>query len=885
MMKNKVLFLTITMLLIVNFGYSTNLDKTVTANKLENEIVIDGILNESVWKNKPVSNFIQKEPDEGKKATEKTLVWVAYDESYLYVAAKLYDSQPKTIDTKLARRDVMIKTDRFYVSIDSYNDNRTGFYFGVNPAGYMNDGILYNDSWQADSWNAIWEVKTTIDDEGWNAEIKIPLSQLRYNQSDEMVWGINFDRYLLRNNELSFYVMVPNAESGFTSRFPDLVGLNGIKKKKRVEFLPYISTKGQYLDHDDNDPFYDNNQYQFKIGGDIKIGLGSNLTLDATINPDFGQVEADPAQMNLSAFETYFQEKRPFFIEGQNIYQFGQGGANNNWGFNFGTPLLIYSRRIGRQPQGTINYNYDYVDKPTETRILGAGKISGKTKNNTSIGILSALTERTFATIDTGDGTVKQEIEPLTHYGAFRSEKEFNNGNRSLGMMFTAVNRDLSDSLLSNQLAENAYAFGIDGWTFLDKDQMWVLKGNIIGSHVSGTEEYMLDFQKSPFRYMQRPDAKDYILDSNLTSMNGWFSRITLNKQKGNFYLNTAIGAVSPGFSNNDMGFQFSGDKINWHIVSGYRWFKPGKIFRRKSSYFVYTENYDFEFNNIGKKCMTFNNFQFLNYYNLEMEAGYFFKSKSKELTRGGPLAEIPVTIFTDFSLSSDSRKKFVVEAGFEYWAQNDIDSYGNEIFFDIQFKPSSRINIEISPSYSKNVETVQWVGKFEDALATETYGTRYVFSDMTQKTIASQVRLNWTFTPKLSLELFVQPYISVGKYSNFKELAKSNSLDLNNYNEVGTVTEINNQYTIDPDADNPAESFTFYNPDFNYKSFKANMVLRWEVAPGSVFYLVWTNNKADYQTNGELDIAKNSKDLWKSDPDNIFMMKFSYWFDIGNKI
>jgi hypothetical protein len=885
MLRKKIIFTIIMLVIITHFAYSQNVNETVTAYKLENEIIIDGILNESIYKNKSVTNFIQNEPNEGKEASEKTNVWVAYDDAHLYIAAKLFDSQPNLIDTKLARRDADFDSDLFYVGIDSYNDDRTGFYFGINPGGSIVDGTIYNDSQLDNSWNGIWEAKTKINNDGWNVEIKIPLSQLRYNKSKKMIWGINFHRDIFRKNETAFYIMVPDSASGFVSHFADLTGLDGIQSKKRIEILPYIVGKAQYLDHDNNDPFYADDQYKLKVGGNLKIGLGSNLTLDATINPDFGQVEADPAVMNLSAFETFFQEKRPFFIEGQNIFQFGMGGANNSWGFDFGVPELLYSRRIGRKPQGNIDYDYDYMDKPTETRILSAGKLTGKTKNNLSVGVLSAVTERTFATIDTGDETIKQEIEPLTHYGVFRSKKEFNNSRQSLGMIFTSVNRDLGDSLLNNQLAKDAYTFGVDGWTFLDKEKVWVLTGNVIGSYIYGTKEYMLDFQESPFRYLQRPDAKEFTLDSNLTSMSGWFSRIMLNKQKGRFYLNTAIGAVSPGFSNNDLGFQWMGDKINGHIVLGYKWFKPGKIFRQKTTFFAYTESYDFELNNLGKKFMTFNFFEFMNYYDMEIQAGYFLESYSERLTRGGPLTIIPKTIFAELELSSDNRKKIVVEGRIEYFNQNKINSYGSGLSFGVQWKPSSRLNIEIEPSYSKNVETVQWIGKFEDDLAAETYGVRYVFGNMIQETISSQIRINWTFTPKLSLEFFAQPYISVGKYDNFKELAKSKSLEFNNYDYVGVVSydETDEEYTIDPDGDGAAESFTFDDPNFNYRSFKANMVLRWEVSPGSVLYFVWTNNKSDFQINGKLDLYNDSVELWKTPPDNIFMMKFSYWLDIGN--
>ncbi len=855
--------------------------KTVTAYRTSEPIILDGNLTEKVWEKKPVSNFIQRDPDEGKPSTQKSDVWVSYDNENLYVGAMLFDNKPDSIDNSLMRRDNLDPSDWFYFAVDTYNDNRNGYYFAVNSAGSIGDGTFFNDSWSDDSWNGIWEAKTNITKKGWSVEIKVPFSQLRFKKSKQMVWGINFERDIKRNNETSLYVMVPKKESGFISRFPDLVGLDGINPEQRFEVLPYIVQKAQSLKHDPSDPFYKQNQYRTSIGADFKIGLGSNFNIDATVNPDFGQVEVDPAVINLSAFETYFEEKRPFFIEGQNLFYFGSGGANNNWGFNFGNPELFYSRRIGARPHGDVPDN-DYEDYPKETRILGAAKLTGKINETWSLGALNAVTQRTFATISVDDKKSETQVEPLTNYGVFRTQKEFNDTRQSLGLMFTSVNRDLNTQMLSESLSKDAYTFGVDGWTFLDSAKVYALTGYVVGSYTSGSNEYMVNLQERPYRYFQRPDATYIRLDSNRTSLSGFYSRIMLNKQEGNFYINTAIGAVSPGFENNDLGFQWMADKINGHVVLAYRWYDPDIIFRRKSIYFAHFRDYDFEGNLLNNGIMLYSYLQFLNYYSLDIQGFYNWEEYTKTLTRGGPLAKNPSQQSLYIGASSDSRNKIIVNLNSSYYGDK-IGSYNYDIGLNVEWKPNTQLTFSIGPSYEINKEKRQWVDSFDDIYALQTYKKRYVFGEMNQKTISANIRLNWILTPQMSLQLFMQPLISVGNFSNFKELARPSSLDYNEYLKVGEVTynSSDDEYTIDPDKSGPAEPFTFSNPDFNYKSIRGTLVFRWEVLPGSILYLVWSQDRDNTDNPGNFNIKRDFTDLWKTTTNNIFLAKFSYWLNL----
>ncbi len=882
MKKNLLLFLIFVISSSIIYS-SAITSKEVRAYKLQNKIMFDGKLDEQIWQSAPVKQFVQREPEEGAPCSERTNVWVAYDDNNLYVAAKLFDSDPNLIDASLMRRDSHTESDWFFFFVDPYDDNRTGYFFAVNAGGSLWDGVLYNDSWDDDSWDGVWEAKTSIQDDGWSLEMKVPFSQLRFNNSEEMVWGVNFNRDIKRKKESSFYVMVPKNESGFVSHFAELKGLKGITPKQRFELLPYLVQKAQFLKHDAADPFYKGNQFKTSVGADLKIGLGSNLTIDATFNPDFGQVEVDPAVVNLSAFETYFEEKRPFFIEGSSIFQFGYGGVNNNWGFNFGIPTLFYSRRVGRAPQVDVVHNGE-EDFPAETRILGAAKITGKIGDSWTMGAMSAVTERTYARIQNDQGqTFKDEVEPLTHYGVFRAQKEFNGGDQGFGMIFTGVNRDVNNPEVKSSLADQAYTFGFDGWTMIGKDNEYAVNASVIGSFVHGSKEFMTSLQKRPYRYYQRPDASFTTLDINRTSLSGYYSRIMLNKQKGNFYINTALGIISPGFENNDLGFQWMADRINGHFVLGYRWYEPDGLFRRKSLYISHFRTYNFDGFATTKGIMLFSNFQFENYYGFDLRGGYDFERYSETLTRGGPLARNPKGYFLQFSSYSDSRKDLIVYTNFDY-SRNVLNSSSYDLGFDLEWKPSTQLTLSIGPSYSRADYNYQWVKNIDDPAAINTYGTRHIFGRIDRETIAGNIRVNWTFTPQLSLQVFLQPLFAVGKYDQFKELTVPKTLGSFNYGENGSTisyVETDDEYAIDPDGTGPAQSFRIGNPDFNFKSLRGNIVLRYEVLPGSVFYFVWTHDKVNEENPGDLNLNRDFSNLMRAVSNNIFLIKFSYWFDV----
>lgn len=889
-MKKMLLFLFLAFTCITSAKIDTLSNSIkIKAIKLNSQLFIDGKLSEAAYHFPPsTSSFTQRQPYEGQPATEKTDVWVFYDDDAIYFCAKMYDSHPDSIVGLLGRRDNMPSSDAFTVAIDPYYDKQTGYFFYINPRGAIGDGTMYNDSWNDDSWNGIWESAASINDDGWSAEIKVPFSQLRFNASDSMQWGINFMRDIERKKEEEYMIMVPKKESGFVSHFADLDGLEGIKNKPRIEVLPYVVQKAQSLVHDPNDPFYKGNRYKTTLGGDIKIGLGSNLSLDATINPDFGQVEVDPAVVNLSAFETYFDEKRPFFIEGNNLLNFGRGGSNNNWNFNFGSPNFVYSRRIGRSPQYYPDAN-GYIDQPNETRILGAAKITGKPAENFSLYGLTALTQRMTAPIDDNGKRYEEEVEPLTSYSAFRGLKEFNSGNQGLGFIFTTVNRNLNNQNLRSILPQNGFVGGVDGWTMLDEDKTYAINGYLTGSFVEGTKDAIISLQKKSYRYLQRPDATYARLDSSKTSLTGSMGRVMLNKQKGNFYLNTAVGYITPGFEYNDLGFQWKTNALNAHLVLGYRWFETDGIFRTKSLYTFAFKNYDFEGNLDGDGYGGFINLELENYYGFQFEGFYFPSTFSAGLTRGGPSTISPSGYSLYLSNYTDSRKAVTANTYLNV-VGDALGSINYSGGVSAEVKVGSNLTVSVGPNLSYYLEKLQWVTKINDSLYLPTYGKRYVFAEMTQKTVSANIRVNWTFTPVLSLQIFVQPLFSTGKYDTFKQLKKAGSMNYEVYGKDGstiTYNSENNSYSMVPSDLNAGNygwignpGYVIRNPNFNYKSFKANMVLRWEFNPGSTLYFVWTHDKQDFRNPGTLQLNKDFSSLMEAPPNNIFLVKVSYWFD-----
>ncbi|HUI09090.1 MAG TPA: DUF5916 domain-containing protein [Bacteroidota bacterium] len=849
----------------------------VEAVRLSGPVVVDGIPDEPAWSMVPAyTAFVQRDPIEGGAPGMRTEVRVAYDDAALYIAARMYDPAPDSIVARLGRRDVLQNADLFQLYLDPYRDGRSGFYFGLDPAGTYYDGILYNDDWSDDSWDGVWEGKVHRDAGGWTVEMRIPFSQLRFREEEGQDWGIDFRRDIARRSESDWAVFTPKNASGFVSRFIPLGGIRDIHPPRDVEVLPYVTTRAEYLQHAGGDPFHTGSRYVPRMGGDLKIGLGTNLTLDATVNPDFGQVEVDPAVVNLSDVETYFNEKRPFFIEGASTFRFGRGGVVNYWGFNWSDPEFFYTRRIGRAPQGSIP-TVDFSDVPSGTDILGAAKLSGKLGDSWNVGALQALTGRTYADLQSAGVRSSLEVEPSTYYGIARVQKDFDGGREGLGVISTTTSRFFRDPALRDQLNAFSTVDGIDGWTFLDGDKSWVMSGWGAASLVRGDRVAMAALQSNSEHYLQRPDAVDFRIDSSATSMAGYAGRVVLAKQRGDFFFNSAFGVINPRFDNSDLGYLWRADAINMHAGGGYQWVTPTDWYHRLEAGMAFFQSYDYDGDLTWRGGYWYGTIQLPDYSQIRLDYAYNPATVNPRRTRGGPVTMNWRGYQVDWEYTTDVRKD--VDLDVSSFMYNDRETSWN-LYAMLDIKPSRNIAISFGPGIERNVDYVQWVGSFPDPSATATYGARYVFALLNQTTVSGTIRLNWTFTPELSLQLYVQPLISEADYRDFRELALPRSYSYIDYGTSGsTIALAGGTYTVVPPGPG-AVPFSFADPSFNLKSFRGNAVLRWEYLPGSTIYVVWTQTRARSDVTGDFAFNRSLGEMMGVRPDNIFMVKMTYWWN-----
>jgi len=852
---------------------------TLHAIRTTEKVVVDGTLNDAAWAKAPVEwDFTQRDPIEGKEPSEKTEIRIVYDDTAIYFGVRLFDHEPQKIVRQFSRRDDFADADRFTLQLSPNRDRLTGAIFEVSAAGVQRDAIISNDVFTDYSWDGVWESAVRINDEGWSLEMRVPFSQLRFPPGGRQVWGINAARYIHRKNETVWLQMVPKKESGTASRMDDLEGIDGLEAHRHLDLMPYIVARSQFIrPPSPNDPFNDGSRFFGATGIDIKYGLSSNFTLDATVNPDFGQVEVDPAVVILSAFETFFPEKRPFFLEGANIFgNFGQGGSNSFWGFNRQEPNLFYTRRIGRAPQGTASG--DFVDMPNSTTILGAGKVTGKTRTGWTLGFVEAVTGRESADVVTQGQNSKTEVEPLTNYFVARVLKESNRA--GIGLLATSVERSFKLPLLRDLLPERAHVAGFDAYWYLDSKKDWVITGKFAGSWVNGSVASIDLLQHSAQHYFQRPDAREVSLRPGATSMNGSTGDINLNRQTGNVLVNAALWGVSPGFESNDIGFQNGGDVAGAHTVVMWRKTTPDRFTRDRNVWVAKWWTWDYGRKITGDGFNATVNATFLNYWNGYVNIGHSRRVQDDRLTRGGPSALNLGGSFIGFGFNSDSRKKISFN-GSVGTSRNKPNAWDGNIDLGVTYKPSPGVTISAGPNFSRSHGNAQYVKSVTDATATQTYGGRYVFADIDQSSASLTTRVNWIFGPKTSLQVYVQPLISVGDYWDFKELARPNSFSFSRYGkETGQISvDANGQYTVDPDGDGPAQPFTFSNPDFNFKSLRVNAIFRWEWRLGSTLYLVWQENRQDGSNPGVFAPRRDVRRLFSAHPDDVFLVRLAYWF------
>jgi hypothetical protein len=841
---------------------------------------VDGRLDEGEWSQAPVvTAFLQREPAEGAPATEQTELRILYDEAALYVGARLHDSEPGRIVRQLSRRDDVAEADSFSLFLDPHHDHLTGVEFQVSAAGVQRDAVIYDDNFESDAWDAVWESGVTLDPQGWVVEMRIPFSQLRFPPAGHHTWGVNARRIVRRKSEVSWLALVPRNESGLASRMAHLEGIHGIAPARHLELLPYASARAEYVAPGRaGNPFNDGSRPFAGAGLDVRYGVTTNVTLAGAINPDFGQVEVDPAVVNLTAYETFFEEKRPFFTEGGQVFShFARSGASEYWSFFYPEPQIFYSRRIGRAPQGRATGAY--VDTPVSTTILGAAKLTGRTSGGWTVGVVEAVTGRELARTSDGFAQAHVEVEPLTNYFVGRAQREI--GRRAaLGFLGTAVDRSLGSGPLEGLLARQAYVAGVDGHVFLDSSRDWVFSGGLAGSSVSGTRAAILGLQTSAQRYYQRPDAPHVRVDREATSLSGWSGRLGFNKNSGNLTANAGVWGISPGFEPNDAGFATQTDRGGGHGLLLLRKLTPDRWTRTRQVWVSkwWTWNYGRESQGDGVQSAI--SLELLNYWRLNLTLQRSWATLDDKLTRGGPTTIRPGISGLAASIASDTRRRFWANAALTA-QRRDFGNWSRALSGQVNFKPWAALTLSATPAFMRVHTVAQYLATVDDPTASATFGSRYVFGGLDQTEWSIPLRVNVVLSPKLSAQLYTQALLSTGAYDAIKELAAPRTYDFPAYGvDVGTLARdpAASAYVVDPDGAGPASSFRLADPDFNVKALRANAVLRWEFRLGSTLYLVWTQRRQDQAHPGDFSFGRDTRDLFRSPSDDVFMVKVAWW-------
>jgi len=817
--------------------------RVATATRTDGAIRIDGRLDEAAWAAAtPLTRFTQRQPDEGRPATDGIDVRILFDDTALYVGAQMASSG--TIQAPLSRRDDDDRSENIQVSLDTYLDRRTAYTFGVTASGVRLDYYhASDDEGNADAtFNPVWEARTVVSAEGWTAELWIPLSQIRFNHRTPQVWGLNIRRWTPSRNEEVYWATRLRTDERFASQFGDLNGLDGIEPRRRLELLPYVAGGSQVAGSaDPRDPFRQDADVSGRVGGDVKIGIGSSLTLEGTINPDFGQVDADPAEVNLTAFETFFSERRPFFIEGANLLT----GIVNNY---------FYSRRIGAPPSTRVAG--DFVDYPRTSTILGAAKLTGRMKSGTSIGMLTAVTDEAFADVSTAGARSRARLAPRTLYGVGRVEQEFGAPGSFAGLMATAVHRDLGDGdPLSSLLARDAVSVSGDAVVRFGDYELQSYLGL---ATVSGEAPAVTRLQRSSARYFQRPDA-DYVeLNPLRTSLAGAKGGASFRRQNARHWRwETGTTIETPEFETNDIGRLTSGDGLQVFGSVGYQETTPGRWLREYQIDVAETQEWNFGGDEQVSSLQGSARLRWLNYWDTDFFWQYDFRSQDERLTRGGPSMEKPRTWRTEFEVESSNTDQTRGGINLVYGGTED-GGLTFQVRPEFITRPAPRWELTLRPTYNRSVDTQQYVETVPEMIDD---APGYLFGYIDRSTWSAEIRLSYTFKPDLTLDFYGEPFAASGRYDRISRLVEARTRLLE---------------PVDPEVADPEEF------SFNVRSFRSNVVLRWEWRPGSTFYAVWQQNR---EGQGDSSQRASAADMFRAavaPGDHVFAVKTSFWLSPG---
>jgi hypothetical protein len=866
----------------------------------DEEIRIDGRLTEDAWRAAPaIDDFVQGEPVEGAEPQARTVVRVLYDEQAIYVGARMYEPNPSRIARQLVRRDETGQADYLEVMFDPNLDRRTGYAFRVSAAGVQRDAYLHQDSEEDDSWDGVWASAVQIDSLGWTVEMRIPWSQVRYEPSDEpQTWGVNFVRWRVSAGELTYHALIPRNQHGRVSFFRPMSGVRAPRHVRRIEVRPYVLARGRTGAAEPGNPFFTGRETDARTGMDVRYGLGTAFTLDATVNPDFGQVEVDPAVVNLTAFETFFSERRPFFVEDARIFDFELSGRRSR---------LFYSRRIGREPQGGAPAGAVHSEVPDGTTILGAAKLTGRTAGGLSLGALAAVTGEAEGRALYGEtGEIQAFVaEPRTYQTVLRTRQDLRDGQSTVGAIAAGLRRDLPGDGSLDFLTADALAGGID-FEHMWGDRTWAIDGFVAGSLVRGDSTALIRIQRSPNHYWQRPDSR-HAVDSTRTSLAGANWRLGVARRSGRAWTgNVSIGHLGPGFEINDVGFSSATEHIEANASIAYRDIEPGRLLREYRVQLSTFQNFRTaamdrpldpdswrDARQAGSIWVDVN-YTLNNFWEGYAEVAYRPEGFDATATRGGPLLRSPVSRRLIARINTDRRQAMSVGTSADYQWGEAFSTFETDL--DLRWRPAPRFELGVNPELEIQTTRNQYVSTFDDDAFTATYGRRYLFGDLERRTLSMETRVAVTFTRDLTLQLFVQPLLDAGRYTAYKELSAPRSFDFRTLEPgdpadrsgdglidaclSGDICFHEGRQYVDATGDGTVDH-TFVDRDFNVVSLRGNAVLRWEYRPGSTLFLVWQQSRFERRPFGDFDPRRDHRDILDVHPDNVFIIKVNYWLGL----
>ncbi|MFW6193759.1 MAG: DUF5916 domain-containing protein, partial [Gemmatimonadota bacterium] len=863
---------------------------------------LDGRLDEQAWRDaETASGFVQGEPREGADPARPTEVRVLFDDEALWIGARMADDGPGAVADQLVRRDEEGQYDYVEVLLDPNLDRRTGYAFRVSASGVERDAYVFRDAEEDVDWDAVWTAATHVDSAGWTAEIRIPLSQIRYESRDgEQVWGFNVRRRRLASASVSYFSLRSRTVEGRVSQAGRLEGLRLAGADRRLEVRPYVAGELFTGPAEAGNPFFDGSDLEPRAGAGVQYGVGPNFTLDATINPDFGQVEVDPAVVNLTAFETFFPEKRSFFVQDARIFDYELSSSNGR---------LFFSRRIGREPQVDPPEGARFTDVPDRTTILGATKFTGRTEGGLSVGGLAAVTQREEGRALMPDGGVEAFVaEPAARYGVARVQQDFRDGTSRIGALLTAVDRSLPPSGELDRLTSSAFGLGLDfdhEWGG-PSGQEWSVFGYLLGTLVHGAPEAMVEIQTNPQHYFQRPDADDLSVDSTATNMTGANWNVGLARQSAEHWTwRVELEQLTPGVAANDLGFLDQGEQFDMEGNLTYRDIDPGPLFRSWSvSFFTFHELRHELLDDPGSpgqwarayKGGQFSlggDFELHNTWQLDLGVEWGPEALSDTRTRGGPLMTVPASAGVEAALTTDPRKTVSLGPSVAFSDRYGGGGHDLELGMEAVVRPSPAFEVTLSPSVRLSDDAAQFVTSSDAVPYGPTFGTRHLFADLERTEFSMETRLSAALTPDLSLQLFAQPLISSGDFTAYKQLARPASFDFRRFDEGsaaatdggvecrGGATCVSDGTRFVDFDDDGAPDASFPDQAFNLRSLRGNAVLRWEYRPGSTVFLVWQQDRRDEARTGEFDLSRDVDGLLGAPAENTFIVKVSHFLDL----